>query len=1301
MYQQKPAGSIRPNCVVGIGASAGGLEALQQFLTFLPSNTGMSFVIIQHLAPNHRSLVSEILGKYSTMPVTEIRDGMTVERNHIYMIPPKYNVEIESDTLRLQEYDPGKINHPIDVFFRSLAKAYQNRAIAVILSGAGSDGTNGIRSVKEQNGVIIVQDPESAKFDGMPRNAIATGLADLIQNPDSIAKEMEHIAASILDAGAHFLPSDSDLLSQVFSILKNVTNINYTYYKQTTILRRIERRLVVTHNRNLREYVGYLKRNPEEAKVLAKEVLIGVTSFFRDAEYFDTLKEKVITRLVKDTPADRQIRVWVAGCSTGEEAYSIAILFAEVMEELNIRRHVKIFATDLDTDSVESAVRGAYSDSILEDVSVPRLTRYFSRKGNRYVIHHDIRKMIIFAQHNVFQDPPFGKLDLISCRNVLIYFQTVLQRNLFAIFHMALNDKGYLFLGRSESVVDYDDVFRALCPTEKIFLHFAGGRLPENEHINYAIQNVESAMTPLKFQKQEEDTTSRKRDSELNLSVLEKFMPACVLIDENNELVRSYGDLTGFLSIPVGEATLDIFMLLRDDLKIAVSTVLKNVRSTEQRSGYEKVPVQLDGKPEYISIAAEPIRDYQGQKTGYVAVSFSRRGEVAEEGLQLYSIDTAASQRISDLEQELRKTRENLRQTVTELESVNAELQAANEELLTESEELQSSNEELQSVNEELYTVNSEYQTKVTELAGLNDDMANFLSTTMVGVIMVDRDLNIRKFTDYISAEFNIMDQDVGRPLRYISYNFATINLIEICRKVLETSEPLEQLCASEAGKTYLLRIAPYRAHNHDAIDYSNAARGEVQGLVLTFVDTSRPSDDKEQIELMAKALREAVRSGREKETFLSQMSHDMRTPMTAISGLSELCLREEGIPDGIRENLEKIRTSSDYMLELVEEILETSRIDAGKVVVISNPVREEQVLERLKGMISEQASQAGLKFSVSINGSMNRYVLMDEQHVERILLNLLTNAVKFTMKGGRVGLEVRVKYSAQKSEHTYIVSDTGIGISEEFQRRMFQPFEQDQMDRGYRDGTGLGLYICKNLVELLGGKIYCKSRLDEGTEFKVVLSYPLATEEQVTLRQKRAVTYEERILYGKNVLLAEDNRINAEVIMKFLHLKGMHVELARNGQEVVELFRVRGPWHYQAILMDLMMPVRNGLEAAREIRLSKQEDASLIPIYALTADVTDNVAERVENAGMQGIIFKPIDSAILYSTLAQAFEDRHIVAAPQNNIAGGTKDPAEANGPDVPAEANGPDDPAEANGPDDPAEEDARNSQAPDDRPE
>ena len=1234
--------NIQPHCVVGIGASAGGLEALQQFLTFLPSNTGMAFVIIQHLAPNHKSMLVDILGKYNSMPITEIEDGMLVERNHIYMIPPKYNVEIHNNVLNLKEQNSQEISHPIDIFFRSLANAYENRSVAVILSGTGSDGTNGIRAIKEQNGMIIVQSPESAKFDGMPRNAISTGFVDLMLKPDSIARELAHIAKSVVDAEAQLGSTDDDLLSKIFTILKNVTNINYAYYKQTTILRRIERRLVVTHNRNLREYVNYMNNNPEEAKLLAKEVLIGVTSFFRDPDYFEVLKETVVKKLITNSQPDDELRIWVAGCSTGEEAYSIAILFAEAMEELSVHRGVKIFATDLDPDSIGTAVRGVYGNNIIEDVSVARLSKYFSRKGNKYVIHHDIRKMIIFAQHNVFQDPPFGKLDLICCRNVLIYFQAVLQRNLFAIFHMALSDRGYLFLGRSESVIDYSDVFRIVSADEKIFIHYAEGNAPTHEQFAYSMSNIDAPIEPINVNGMDDDDSINYKAHELDTSVLEALMPATVLVNEKNELVRSYGNCSRLITIPAGQVTLDIFQLIRADMKIALSTALKEARLSNERKAYSNIPVDIDGKSEFVSIVAHPINDNHGQKTDFTAVSFLRGREDLKIDMQEYKIDLAASKRISDLEQELKVTKNSLRQTVTELESTNAELQAANEELLTANEELQSSNEELQSVNEELYTVNSEYQSKVTELAVANNDIANFLSSTLIGIMMVDKDLNIRKYTEYISSEFSIADQDVGRSLRYISFNFATIDLMAKCREVLDTVEPLEQRCASVAGKTYLIRIAPY--HDINGADESVVSpfdkRRNLKGLVLTFVDTTKQIEDQEQIDEMGKALRAAVRSSREKETFLSQMSHDMRTPLTAIFGLTQLSLQEDSISPTLKDNLDKIMTSSKYLLSLIEEILETSKIDSGKVVSISSAVREENIINSISSITEEQTRKAGLDFECKINGSKDKYVLMDSKHVERSILNLLSNSIKYTPKGGRVIFTTDVTYTDSSSVHTYTIRDTGIGISDEFQKKMFLPFEQNRdSDAPYQEGTGLGLYICKNLVELMGGTISCTSHVGAGTEFKVVLTYPLATDEQISLHTHQSEKYEDHILYGKTVLLAEDNTINADVIIKLLKTKGIHAEVARDGQEAIDMFKNRDPYHYQAIFMDLMMPVKSGLEAAKEIRAMEKPDAADIPIFALTADMANDVENRCICSGMDQVLEKPIDQDNLFSSLAKAIQ--------------------------------------------------------------
>ena len=1243
----------QPNCVVGIGASAGGLEALQQFLTFLPGDTGMAFVIIQHLSPDHKSLLADILGKDTPMPVVEAQDGMRVMRNHIYMIPPKYNLEIVADVLRLKKYNHRSINHPIDIFFRSLAAAYENRAVAVIMSGTGSDGTNGIRSIKDKNGVIIVQSPESAKFDGMPRNAIATGFVDMVLNPDSIAREMRHIAASMVDAGNKLQLSDGDLMAQVFSILRSVTNVNYTYYKQTTILRRIERRIVVTHNRNLQEYVKYLSNNPDEARLLAKEVLIGVTSFFRDPDYFDVLKDRVIYDLVKNASPVDQIRVWVAGCSTGEEAYSIAILFAEVMEELGVRRDIKIFATDLDADSIAMAGRGIYGDNITEDVTIARLGRYFTRKGNHYIVGHEIRKMIVFAQHNVFQDPPFGKLDLISCRNLLIYFQNILQRNLFAIFHMALNDRGYLFLGRSESVIDYDDVFRVVCSNEKIFVHNASGKAPSHEHITYSMQSVESNLGTAGLVHSIPEPDLTVASNEIDTRVLELLLPASVLVDEKNRLAHSYGDCREFIQLPVGAVTLDIFSLVRPELKIAVSKALKECRERQERVAYSGIPMREGDKKEVISLVAQPMKDKLGSDTGMTALTFLRTQPLPPEILmEQYRVDTAAAERITDLEKELHMAQDSLKKTVTELESVNAELQAANEELLTANEELQSSNEELQSVNEELYTVNSEYQTKVNELASLNDDMANFLSTTLVGVIMVDQNLNIRKYTEYISTEFHVADQDVGRSLRYIAFNFATIDLIALCRQVLSDMKPIEKNCASVTGKTYLVRIAPYQAMEKEKekeLPIADARIREVEepedkqdlrGLVITFVDTTKQVNDRQQIDEMAKALRAAVKSGREKETFLSHMSHDMRTPMTAIMGLVQLSLQEKEIPDGLRSNLERIQSSGRYLMSLIDEVLETSRINSGKVVSVCSAVRETEVIEEVNSIIGQRAADTQLRFRAKVKGCEEKYVMMDVEHVERILMNVLSNAVKFTEPGGTVDFVTSVTYAHGKSRHVYTISDNGMGISEEFRKKMFLPFEQEvREDVVLRDGQGLGLYICKNLVDLLGGSITCESVKGKGTTFTIILEFALATEEQIRLQKRKKITYESRLLYGKNVLVAEDNTINAEVIMKILETRGVHSELARDGQEAVDMFRLRGPYHYQAILMDMMMPVLSGQEAARAIRESDTDDAAEIPIIALTADTSTDLERECMEAGMDGYLKKPVDTDELFGVLAREFD--------------------------------------------------------------
>ncbi len=479
--------------VVGIGASAGGLEALQQFFCCVPSNSGLSFVVIQHLAPDYKSLMADILGKYTEMTVIQAQDGVLVEPNKVYLIPPKKNITFRGGRLLLKDYIQGLLNHPIDIFFHSLAEEKKEHSIAVVLSGTGSDGTNGIKAIKEKGGLTIVQSPVSAKFDGMPKSAISTGLVDYVLPPQDIAGEILHYSKyrTMIEPQQEELFTDEESFAHIYEVLKKARGIDFTHYKRTTVLRRLERRMVVTHSLNLAEYAKLLDHNPEEVNVLVKEILIGVTNFFRDPAFFEKLKEKALYPIVQNANEEDPIRVWSAGCSTGEEAYSLAILFQEILEELRLKRDIKIFATDIDIQAIEQAGKGVFSESIIDDVSPDRLSKYFIKRGDQYCVNKDIRRMIIFAPHNMLSDPPFGKLDLISCRNVMIYFQPVLQRGLFAIFHSALKNGGYLFLGKSETANEYSDVFKSACSSEKIYIHNSAGKAERLAPPVFNIPNVQ------------------------------------------------------------------------------------------------------------------------------------------------------------------------------------------------------------------------------------------------------------------------------------------------------------------------------------------------------------------------------------------------------------------------------------------------------------------------------------------------------------------------------------------------------------------------------------------------------------------------------------------------------------------------------------------------------------------------------------------------------------------------------------------------------------------------------------------
>ena len=829
-------GADQSPLIIGIGASAGGLEALQQFFSCMPPNSGLSFVVVQHLSPDYKSLMADILSKHTEMPVYQAENGMAVEGDTVYLIPPKKFMTIKDGKLILTDYTAVTLNHPIDIFFSSLAEEKKEHSIVMVLSGTGTDGTNGVKFVKERGGLVIAQAPESAKFDGMPKSVISTGLADFVLSPEEIAEEILNFSNTpallrplrsdnpLAEEESPF--SEEETLSHIYTILKNASGIDFTYYKRSTILRRIERRMLVTHSATLTEFAHLLGDNAEEVQILAKEILIGVTNFFREPAFFEKLKYNAIYKIVEHAKEEEPIRVWSAGCSTGEEAYSIAILFREVMEELNVKRDVKIFATDVDSRAIEQAGKGIFSENIIDDITPARLAKYFLKVGDQYQISKEIRRMIVFATHNMFSDPPFGKLDLICCRNVMIYFQPVMRRGLFAIFHQALKNGGFLFLGKSETAGEYVNLFKPVCSAEKIYVHKAEGKVEDLAPPTFNIPNIQNIS--LKSIRAGMSRTEETAVENRYVRFLERHLPAAVVLTAENTVLHFFGNYSDYLALAPGRASLNFFHMLSQDLALVSATAISRCRNEHTAITYTDIAVDCPSGRRVISLTVEPIPNEPDEDDGLVAVVFQEHTAPAVEGkVEKFDLDATAARRITDLEREFQESQNDLRATIQRLETVNGELQAANEELLTANEELQSSTEELQSVNEELYTVNTEHQLKLDELTMMTDDLSNFLSSTMIGILFVDSNLNIRKFTEYVGREFQLMEHDIGRPIQIFAHSFPDEEIEQDCRSVLKDLTSIDREITAMNGRSYTLRIAPYRT-----------TENSIRGLVITIIDS-------------------------------------------------------------------------------------------------------------------------------------------------------------------------------------------------------------------------------------------------------------------------------------------------------------------------------------------------------------------------------------------------------------------------------------------------------------------------------
>jgi two-component system CheB/CheR fusion protein len=823
-------GSFEDFYIVGVGASAGGLEALEQMFRDMPEDSGMAFVIVQHLSPDFRSLMDELLARYTRMPIHRVEDGMEVEPNSLYLIPPKQDMIISDGRLLLSEKDATQpLSLPIDHFFRSLAQDAGSRSVAVVLSGTGSDGSRGIRDVSEAGGLVIAQTVESAKFDGMPKSAIDTALVDVVVPPSEIPgilrRYVEHPVRSQLEPEEKQV--DETTIERIFRLLQKRHKIDFNYYKPTTIGRRIERRIQLNHDGDIDEYLRRLESDDGEIDQLYKDLLIGVTRFFRDHQAFDTLRDEVLLPMLLSHKPSEEFRVWVAGCGTGEESYSLAILIDECMRSLDRSLNVKIFATDVHQASLDFAHAGVYPEVSLDEMSTERRDRYFKRTDAGYQILPEVRKMIVFAPHNLVKDAPFTHLHLITCRNLLIYLRTKAQKKVISLFHFGLKAGGVMFLGASESPGELADEFEVISERWKISRKKRDIRLPPDFRAPFGYHapnhRTESAVPLQKSAIRDDRDLTSVYDQ-----LLDEYMPSAVLVDDGCGVVQVFGGAGRFLRLADGQLSANLLDLVEGDLRLALTGALQKVAREQRDFTIDRVRANTTAGQRYVRVDVKPIESKTAGKRFLVTI---HELEVAESERLTHAesldLDEISRDQVAQLEQELRYTRESLQAAIEELETSNEELQATNEELVASNEELQSTNEELHSVNEELYTVNAEYQRKIVELTELTNDMDNLLVSTEVHTLFLDAKLCIRKFTPKMADVFNLVPHDVGRRIDAFAHNIECDDLTARVSRVLSTGARYEQNTKDNLGHDFLLRILPYRIG------------GRTSGVVLTLIDIS------------------------------------------------------------------------------------------------------------------------------------------------------------------------------------------------------------------------------------------------------------------------------------------------------------------------------------------------------------------------------------------------------------------------------------------------------------------------------
>ena len=1079
--------------IVCIGASAGGMEAIHELFDHLPQDTGFSFIVIQHLSSDHKSLMAELLSKHTTMRVLEATENTVVEPDSVYVIPNNRNISIQNRTLLLSGKEQGRSpNMAIDIFLHSLANDVGPKAIAIILSGTGTDGTKGITEIKRAGGLVFVQDPMTAKFDGMPFSAISSGHIDFILSPESIADELllQHKKAATAVIVDSLPPEDEPLLEEALGLIKARTGCDFSLYKRPTIIRRLTRRMAF-NNYSLADYLELLRRNEEEVNLLSKEFLVGVTKFFRDEAAFEDLKLKVIPEIARSKSPSEPIKVWVPACSTGEEAYSIAILIREHLERAGLTMDVKVFGSDINREAIEFASKGCYSQAIANHIPAELIDRYFIKDEQKLRVSSQLRKMIVFSHHDLIKDPPFGKLDLICCRNMLIYVTPELQKRVMSIFNFSLNLGGFLFLGPSENIGLLKDSMLEISKKWKIYKKVKQAKAVALDTVSYSdstTRRFTPPAVPLTADK------SRKTLVENVLTkVMEEYTLAGVLVDKDCYVIETFGDYRKYLHLPEKKFDNNLLKMLPARPSILVGSNFRKAISTNENISIHEL--RFDPLGPSINVIIKPFTDIHQHPVALVLFSDEARngkGRGNTNGKQPsgHSPGLQSSEEISDmriLQEELAETKDVLQKAIEEAETTNEELQSANEELISSNEELQSANEELQSLNEELHTVNAENQMRIKQIIELNDDLNNYFASTDIGQIFLDGNLQIRKFTPQATALVNLIETDIGRPISHISNNISYEHLMDDISYVLRTSKPLMKNIQITNHTWYQMKIMPYIREGKS-----------MDGVVLTFVDITAMKGAERQLKNVNKKLKDLndnlMRSNRELEQFAYITSHDLQEPLRKIQTFVDLIGRNPGDQEAMKRYLEKITSCASRMSLLITDVLSYSRLirtDERKSDTDLNKVLE-AVKSDFEFLLAERSAEIR-----SVNLPLVKGFPLQ---LQQLFSNLISNSVKFSEKDPVIEItyenvpeqEVhRMKELDERSRYVKLIfRDNGIGFDQQYADKVFTIFQRLNHKKHY-SGSGIGLALCKRIVENHHGAIQAMSVPDQGATFVVYL--PLA----------------------------------------------------------------------------------------------------------------------------------------------------------------------------------------------------------------